>query len=470
VTARTSIDAGGRGREDKTIFFACRVTSLLAYQLGISLNRPVSEGDNVAKVVLKRITGVLRKTAHKEQLNLSDSELIDQFRKHGDEEAFAMLVRRHGKAVHAACRQVLSDPADIDDAFQAVFLVLLQKIGVINGTRIDSWLYAVAHRIAVRAYSESRRRTKREGAAASRRQNESPSPNPSWREAIAILHEELDRLPDAYRRVLLLCYLSGQSREEVASSLGWTPGTVKGRLERGRKMLASRLAKRGIALSIGLLAVVTGNSVGMDGPPTRLIELAVREATESSNPTVSDLARGAFPMATEVKKGLMCVVAIAGVAVMTGLGLAISPLTSSEKDAQPITNNRVSSDPPTTGPQKTPEAKKPTHVIVKESTGTPVAGATVIASHKGSGTPFTFTTDAKGQFNFDASITGHSSGYTAIILAVKDGYAPTQELLPVNTDEVVLTLPDTAEYKGIVKVRAGQPIKGAEVQFGVVTR
>jgi hypothetical protein len=86
-----------------------------------------------------------------------------------------------------------------------------------------------------------------------------------------------------------------------------------------------------------------------------LIELVVREVTESSNPTVSALARGAFPMASEVKKGLMCAVAISGVAVMTGLGLAISPLASSEKKAQPTTNNRVSSDPPTTVPRKAPE-------------------------------------------------------------------------------------------------------------------
>ncbi len=429
-----------------------------------------AEGGDVAKAVLNRITGALRNSAHMEQRTLSDSELINQFRKHRDEEAFATLVRRHGKAVLAACRQVLTDPADIDDAFQAVFLVLLQKIAVINGTQLGSWLYAVAHRVAVRAYSDSHRRTKREGAAASRRQVESPTSDPSWREAIAILHEELDRMPDAYRRVLLLCYLSGQSREEAASNLSWTPGAVKGRLERGRKMLADRLVRRGITLSVGLLAVVTGNSVGMDSPPTCLIERAVREATESSSPTVSALAHGAFPMANAVKKVLLCVTAVAGVAVLTGLGLAISPLASPEKDAQPPTKNKVSEGPPTATPLKATETKKLTRVIVKDSTGSPISGATVIASYMGSGEPFTFTTDKKGQFNFDASITGQSSGYTATILAVKDGYAPTHGYLPANTDEVVLTLPDAAEYQGVVKDRVGQPIQGAQIQFGVIAK
>ena len=44
-----------------------------------------------------------------------------------DESAFAALVERHGPRVLAACRQVLDDPADIDDAFQATFLVLMNK-------------------------------------------------------------------------------------------------------------------------------------------------------------------------------------------------------------------------------------------------------------------------------------------------------------------------------------------------------
>ncbi|HEV3438377.1 MAG TPA: sigma-70 family RNA polymerase sigma factor, partial [Gemmata sp.] len=80
----------------------------------------------MAKAVLNRIAGVLRHTDQKDRTKKSDSELIDQFCKHQDEEAFATLVRRHGKVVLNACRQVLTDPADIDDAFQAVFLVLLQ--------------------------------------------------------------------------------------------------------------------------------------------------------------------------------------------------------------------------------------------------------------------------------------------------------------------------------------------------------
>src|SRR5581483_1318902 len=69
----------------------------------------------------------------------------------GDQAAFAALVRRHGGRVLAACRQVLADPADVDDAFQATFLVLVAKARSVRWrASVGGWLAAVAHRVAVR--------------------------------------------------------------------------------------------------------------------------------------------------------------------------------------------------------------------------------------------------------------------------------------------------------------------------------
>ena len=52
----------------------------------------------------------------------TDRELIDRFARERDEEAFALIVRRYGGGVWAACRR-LAD-RDAEDAFQAVFLTL----------------------------------------------------------------------------------------------------------------------------------------------------------------------------------------------------------------------------------------------------------------------------------------------------------------------------------------------------------
>jgi hypothetical protein len=86
--------------------------------------------------------------------DLSDTELLDRYRRDGEEAAFALLVQRHGPAVRGACRRVLGNAADADDAFQSTFMVLLSKDGSIRrGAPPGCWLYGVALRVAAKARS-----------------------------------------------------------------------------------------------------------------------------------------------------------------------------------------------------------------------------------------------------------------------------------------------------------------------------
>ena len=69
-----------------------------------------------------------------------------------------------------------------------------------------------------------------------------------------MLDQELDRLSDKYRLLLVMCDLEGRTRKEVSNVLGLPEGTVASRLTRARTMLAKRLTKRGLAVSAGTLA------------------------------------------------------------------------------------------------------------------------------------------------------------------------------------------------------------------------
>src|SRR4051794_27924788 len=90
---------------------------------------------------------------------LSEGQLLDRFITLRDEAAFEALVSRHGPMVLGVCRQFLRDPNDVDDAFQATFLVLVRKAASVrHRDLLGNWLYGVAYRVAVRSRAVAARR------------------------------------------------------------------------------------------------------------------------------------------------------------------------------------------------------------------------------------------------------------------------------------------------------------------------
>ena len=86
---------------------------------------------------------------HGTSVGSSEGELLDRFVTERDEAAFEALIARHGPMVLGVCRQMLRDPNDVDDAFQATFLVLVRKAGTLRRSDLlGNWLYGVAYRVA----------------------------------------------------------------------------------------------------------------------------------------------------------------------------------------------------------------------------------------------------------------------------------------------------------------------------------
>ena len=178
---------------------------------------------------------------------LTEWQLLERYAVRRDEAAFAALVARHAPMVLGVCRRVLHDPDDVEDAFQATFLVLARKAGVLRPRDpLGHWLYGVAHRVSLRARSEAARRRSRERPARPGESEPEAAVSPEAPDADlgAVIDDELKRLPATYRAAVVLCYLDGLTHEEAARQLGWPIGTVKGRLSRARGLLRDRLTRR----------------------------------------------------------------------------------------------------------------------------------------------------------------------------------------------------------------------------------
>jgi RNA polymerase sigma factor (sigma-70 family) len=183
-----------------------------------------------------------------------DVELLARFATSRDEAAFAALIARHGGLVRNVCRNILRDERDVEEATQATFLLLAHRAGSLRQPdALAGWLHGVARRTALRAGRAVARRRAAEGSVrVGVHVPADPSVEASWRELQAILDEELQRLPEKLRAPFVLCCLEGHGRREAARRLGWKAGTVSSRLDQARKVLRSRLARRGVNLSIVL--------------------------------------------------------------------------------------------------------------------------------------------------------------------------------------------------------------------------
>ncbi len=277
---------------------------------------------------------------------LSDAELVKRFtgsKGPAAEQAFEALLGRHGPMVLGVCRHILRRPQDVDDAFQATFLVLVRKAGSIRvDESLGPWLYGVAYKTATRARSKVARQRLEDMDDLEATAADAAGGAFAW-EIRPMLHEELNRLPEKYRSPIVLCHLEGRSHEEAAQLLAWPVGTLSGRLSRGRQLLRDRLERRGLTASAGLLAARFPGDA-LPPLPASLTQLTIHSALGSgAGPSVSTsvltLTQGVLNamFIHSLKKAALILVAVAAVSGAIGLRTGWLPAAAraEEKGAPP---------------------------------------------------------------------------------------------------------------------------------------
>ena len=282
----------------------------------------------------------------------SDGRLLDRFLA-GSEPAFRELVIRHGPLVLSVCSRILRHRQDAEDAFQAVFLVLARRAAdVWPRDAVGAWLYGVAYRVAQKARAIRARRMQRERPLQDVARSEGDRSEPDTAE---IIDRVVRKLPEIYRAAVVACDLEGLSRKDAAGQLGWSEGTLSGRLARARRLLADRLRKAGVTLPAGGLVTLLGTNASVRA---ELAEMVIGLGTEAIGvPTsVAALVEGAvqtmFISKLKTVAIAMLVVCAMGYGAWAGVGEGGGPPQVSNATQQPrkLVRNRRSNTSPTNMP------------------------------------------------------------------------------------------------------------------------
>jgi RNA polymerase sigma factor (sigma-70 family) len=413
---------------------------------------------------------------------VGEGQLLREYATGGDAAAFEALVTRHGAMVVSVCRRMLYDPRDIEDAFQATFLVLLRRAGSLGNTDpLSPWLHGVAYRVAARIRANAARRRAEERAAARPEAVEFASEAERY-ELRGILDEEINRLPEKYRRPVVLCYLEGRTQEEAARRLRCTAGSVRGRLDRAREKLRDRLVRRGLAPAAGLVASIFGAESASAAVPPRLIGATVstlgRAATARAvaatgiSTAVCELADGLIRTMIIAKLKLAASVVAAGTAVLALGILSVATLPRSvARDGQ---DARAGVAPRRLDPAESPKFSQ-THraissidlQVVDQRTGKPLAGVavTVKVERKDAGRA---TTDNEGHAAI--AVPTPIPNYLAVSVR-KDGFATMTSVIRdprTRSGDIpasfAVTMHPVESVAGVVHDEQGRPIEGVFVK------
>jgi RNA polymerase sigma-70 factor (ECF subfamily) len=167
-------------------------------------------------------------------------------------DALAEAYRRHGGAVYALARRVLSDGAAAEEVVQEVFLRLWntpEKFDPERGS-LRSYLLAQTHGRSVdllRSDTSRRRREEREVRQAA--ESGYDLEHQVWDLAVAgTVKEVMGGLPLDERKAIELAYFGGHTYREVAVLLGTPEGTVKSRIRSGLRRMRDSLTEAGIGV------------------------------------------------------------------------------------------------------------------------------------------------------------------------------------------------------------------------------
>lgn len=343
----------------------------------------------------------------------------------GERGAFRVVVERYAGVVHGVAYARLRNHDDADDATQEVFLRAFQSLHKLRRPRsVGPWLVTMVKNHCV----DVLRKRAREGAAKDAVQREPPrmAVTPEREELCRLLWEEMEKLDESAREVLVLHYFSGKKTREIGSLLGISRSAAAKRLQRARQALGERMTDT-VGRQLAALE---------EDPKQRASRVMGAIATATAPWEDAAQAAGGLPgwasaANTGALKAVMvaaCVVAVGGAVLLaarpdtrgnlTTPVPAASPRDMSETLSAPPVEPPSSASPQLSPPKEPPEPQAAPEVtvdvgritgMVLDPLGEPQPGVEVVLERKVGASAEgllgeyrrTATTDDGGQFVFD---------------------------------------------------------------------
>ncbi|HNX77380.1 MAG TPA: sigma-70 family RNA polymerase sigma factor [Candidatus Rifleibacterium sp.] len=179
----------------------------------------------------------------------SESNMLEEIQR-GDQRAFARLVAAHEKSVYRICYRFFADENEASDAAQEVFVKVFRAIAKFEGrSSLKTWIYRIAANTCI-SLADKKKRDK-EGLLQTMLNWWADSHQASPEETLVereiqqlnqqIVSEKVARLPETYRMPVILKDIEGLPLEKIAEILEIPLGTVKSRINRGRRLLQESL-------------------------------------------------------------------------------------------------------------------------------------------------------------------------------------------------------------------------------------
>ncbi|MCX7679895.1 MAG: RNA polymerase sigma factor [Spirochaetes bacterium] len=185
---------------------------------------------------------------------ISDKEIVERVRK-GDYESFSILIERYLNRVVRYVRAKFDNPDEVMDVTQDIFMMAFESLESFRGdSKFSTWLFSITANYCknyrrklnkIKTFSiEKAYEETGELPIADERINTEQAVIDS--DSLRIVKEELYKLPEDYREILILRDIEGLSYNEIAEVLGITLANVKVRIHRAREQLKERLQEKGL--------------------------------------------------------------------------------------------------------------------------------------------------------------------------------------------------------------------------------